>query len=98
MGAPTAVSQLKPDKERTHTDSRVGHNVSRDCYIRDYHFAYCTAIIRNSEGALGFCGERFMVKSSGGCGTHTFTAGYNKDLQRARLKGTSGLPQPEIPT
>jgi hypothetical protein len=49
-------------------------------------------------GVLDSCREYFMVTSPKGCQKHVFKNGFNKDYQTANKEGTSGLPQPTIPT
>ncbi|KAF1943492.1 hypothetical protein EJ02DRAFT_464846 [Clathrospora elynae] len=69
-----------------------------NCYIKAFHLAYCTAIVRNKVGVLDFCGERFHVRSASGCAHHPFSADYNKYYQAALKHGTTSIPQPVIST
>ncbi|KAJ4366208.1 hypothetical protein N0V83_007844 [Neocucurbitaria cava] len=85
-------------QEKLHECEHCGHNVTRACFVKNFHQAYCTAIIRNKDGVLDFCGQHLAVKSREGCAQHPFAGGFNKHFQEARKHGVANIPQPAITT
>ncbi|KAF1831321.1 hypothetical protein BDW02DRAFT_606899 [Decorospora gaudefroyi] len=85
--------------KKLHECAFCGHGVTRLCYTKHFHLAYCTGVARNNRGVLDFHGELFNVQSAKGCDQHPFSAGHNKFyLTALKQFGTSGISQPRIPT
>lgn len=67
--------------------------ITKQCY-EDLHLGFCTAEMKREEGQMDICGERFVIESNKGCGTHFYHNGYNLDL-RAAGKGYDPKPDKE---
>lgn len=68
---------LREEKEMTknhHHCGECGSAPCANCYTQ-LHLAFCLAEIERKDGSKACCGERFLIKSDGGCGKHK----YNQD-------------------